>query len=154
MTGAAINEGDRAPDFSLKDQEGRTVALHDFRGLKCVVLYFYVKDFTPGCTAETRTFSANYGALQEMDAEVLGISSDSNESHDRFAGECEARFPLLSDRGGEVRRLYGVKASLGLLPGRTTFVVDKEGVVRKVFTSQMHPRRHVSEAVEAVKRLC
>jgi peroxiredoxin Q/BCP len=151
--GETLKAGDRAPDFALESQDGRTVALHDFLGSRNVVLYFYPKDFTPGCTAETKTFSENYGDVLAMGAEVLGISSDSPDSHSSFARECGATFPMLADKGGRVRRTYGVKSSLGLTPGRVTFIIDKEGIVRYVFSSQLRPRRHVAEALEALKAI-
>ncbi|MDV3278702.1 MAG: peroxiredoxin [Nitrososphaerales archaeon] len=148
-----LKPGDKAPDFELEAQDGRRVALHEFIGAKNVVLYFYPKDFTRGCTAETRSFGENYGVLQELGAEVIGVSSDDIESHREFAGECGAKFPLLADEEGRVRGLYGVQSSLGLIPGRATFIIDKEGVVRRVFSSQLNPRRHIAEAVEALKSL-
>ncbi|MDG6989192.1 MAG: peroxiredoxin [Nitrososphaerota archaeon] len=145
--------GDRAPDFSLKAQDGRTVSLHDFAGSKNVVIYFYPKDFTAGCTAETKAFSENYDDILKLGAEVIGISSDSVESHGGFASECGAKFLLLSDPGGKVRETYGAKSSLGLIPGRVTFVVDKEGMVRHSFSSQLRPKQHIEEAVTALKAL-
>jgi thioredoxin-dependent peroxiredoxin len=151
--GSRIKEGDRAPDFALEAQDGRVVSLHDYIGSRNVILYFYPKDFTVGCTAEARRFSLNYDDLREMEAEVIGISSDSSESHSSFASECNVKFPLLSDKGGKVRETYGVRSTLGLFPGRVTFVIDKSGIVRRVFSSQINPRRHVSEAIEALKEL-
>lgn len=129
------------------------MSLHDFAGSKNVVLYFYPKDFTMGCTTETRAFAVSHGSIAALDAEVIGISSDTAESHGRFASECGVTFPLLSDRGGKVRDLYGVKSMMGLLPGRVTFVIDKGGVVRKVFSSQMNPKGHVSMALDALASL-
>lgn len=149
----ALRVGDRAPDFTLQDQGGRMVSLHDYAGLKNVVIYFYPKDFTIGCTAETREFGENYDEVIGLGAEVIGISSDSTESHGNFAEECGARFPLLADRGGKVRESFGAKGSLGLMPGRVTFVIDKQGVVRHVFSSQLRPKQHISEAVEALKAI-
>ncbi len=118
-----------------------------------MVVYFYPKDFTSGCTAETKAFAENYGAILDLGAEILGISSDSAESHGSFAQECGADFPLLADVGGKVREMYGAKSSFGLVPGRVTFVVDKQGVVRHVFSSQLRPRQHISEAIEALKAI-
>ncbi|HEV2225750.1 MAG TPA: peroxiredoxin [Nitrososphaerales archaeon] len=148
-----VKVGDKAPDFDLEAQNGHNIALHDFIGSKNVVLYFYPKDFTPGCRAETKSFSENYDALLALGAEVLGISSDSADSHVDFARECGATFPMLADRGGRVRESYGVKSSLGLTPGRVTFVIDKSGIVRHVFSSQLRPKQHVTEALEALKAL-
>jgi peroxiredoxin Q/BCP len=144
--------GDKAPDFTLPAQDGRTVSLHEFAGTKNVVLYFYPKDFTAGCTQETKGFGENYEGLLEMGAEVIGISSDSAESHSGFAKECGARFPLLADVGGKVRAEYGAK-SMGLIPDRVTFVIDKKGVVRHRFSSQLKPRQHIAEAIEALKAI-
>jgi peroxiredoxin Q/BCP len=145
-----VKEGDAAPDFTLEAQDGRTVSLHDYRGSRNVVVYFYPKDFTMGCTTEARTFGSNYDQVEDLDAEVIGISSDPVGSHSRFASECGVKFPLLSDRNGKVRALYGVKSLLGIFPGRVTFVVDKQGVVRSVFSSQTNPKRHVSKALEVL----
>ncbi|QQG48010.1 MAG: peroxiredoxin [archaeon] len=150
MTGG-VEKGDRAPDFSLPSQQGRLVSLRDFVGKKRVVLYFYPKDFTVGCTAEAKTFSENYDEIKSLDAEVLGISSDSIESHGEFAEDCKVEFPLLSDSEGGVRRQYGIRRSFGLVPGRVTFVIDRRGIVVKSFNSQVDPRRHVREAIEALR---
>jgi len=151
--GARVEVGDKAPDFTLPAQGGREVSLSDYRGSQNVVLYFYPKDFTVGCTAEARAFGQNYESLRSHQTEVVGISSDTAESHLAFAEECDVPFPLLSDRGAVVRKAYGVKASLGLIPGRVTFVIDKGGVVRDVFSSQLNPKKHVSEALRAVESL-
>jgi len=145
--------GDPAPDFSLKAQDGRTISLKDFVGSKNVVVYFYPKDFTMGCTAETMAFSANYDELKKLGAEIIGVSSDTPESHGRFARECGAEFPLVSDNAGEVRKAFGVKSTLGFLPGRVTFVIDKRGIIRSIFSSQTNPKGHVSNTLEVLKGL-
>jgi peroxiredoxin Q/BCP len=143
----AVRVGDRAPDFELPDAAGRPVRLADFRGRKSVVLYFYPKDDTPGCSKEGCAFRDAYEDFQSAGAEVIGVSSDSAESHARFAAKYRLPFLLLSDRGGEVRKRYGVPQTLGLLPGRVTFVIDRDGVVRHVFNSQLQAERHVREAM-------
>jgi len=148
-----LGEGEKAPDFSLRAQDGRQVSLQEFLGKKNVVLYFYPKDFTAGCTAETRAFGASYESLTALGAEVIGISADTEESHGRFASECGAGFLLLSDPGRRVADLYGVRGALGLIPGRVTFVIDRNGVVRRIFSSQLNPKRHVSEALEALRAI-
>lgn len=148
-----VSVGDRAPDFTLPNQNGEPVSLHDFAEKRNVVLYFYPKDFTSGCTTETISFSQNYDSLTGLGAEVIGISSDSTESHSGFARKCNVGFILLSDSGGKVRELYGVPSSLGLVPGRVTYVIDKQGVVRHVYSSQLNPKRHVTEAMEALKNI-
>jgi len=143
--------GDRAPDFALPDASGKMIRLSDYCGRKAVVLYFYPKDDTPGCTKEACTFRDQYQDLQDAGAEVIGISSDSAESHAKFSAKYRLPFVLLADRDGSVRRQYGVPATLGLLPGRVTFVIDREGVVRHVFNSQFQAARHVEEALAALR---
>ena len=142
-----VDVGSKAPEFALPSQSGEMVSLGDFLGEKPVVLFFYPKDDTPGCTKEACAFRDEYERFKELDAEVMGISSDSVESHERFVDKHKLPFPLLSDRGGKVRRLYGVPSTLGLFPGRVTYIIDREGVVRHVFTSQIGVERHVTEAV-------
>src|SRR5262245_57169688 len=150
---ANVRVGDQAPDFVLPDRTGKMVRLSDFRGRKAVVLYFYPKDDTPGCTKESCAFRDSYEAFQEAGAEVIGVSSDTAESHGRFASKYRLPFTLLSDRGGEVRRRYTVPATLGLLPGRVTYVIDCDGTVRHVFNSQFQPAQHIAEALDALRRL-
>src|SRR5947209_11199809 len=137
-----IGVGDRAPEFALPSHTGELVRLSDLIGRKNVVLYFYPKDDTPGCTAQARSFRDSYEAFVEAGAEVVGISSDSVECHKQFASKYELPFVLLSDEHGEVRRLYGVPKTLGLLPGRVTYVIDRRGIVRHVFSSQLDAIGH------------
>lgn len=127
------------------------MSLRSFRGKKAVVVYFYPKDDTPGCTAESCAFRDQYEIFKETGAEVLGISADTVESHRQFSGKYKLPFYLLSDLDGTVRKLYGVKATLGILPGRVTFVVDKEGIVRHSFSSQLQPTKHIEEALKILK---
>jgi peroxiredoxin Q/BCP len=146
-----VKAGSVAPDFTLPSQAGEMVSLKDFLGRKPVVLFFYPKDDTPGCTKEVcafRDFSEEFGKL---DADVIGISSDSVESHRNFALRHDLSFHLLSDEGGNIRRQYGVHKTFGLFPGRVTYVIDKEGVVRHVFASQLSVERHVQEALTALR---
>jgi peroxiredoxin Q/BCP len=145
--------GSRAPDFELPDRTGRPVRLSDFRGRRAVVLYFYPKDDTPGCTKEACSFRDSYEAFKEAGAEVIGVSSDTAESHAKFAEKHRLPFVLVADRRGEVRKRYGVPATLGLLPGRVTYVIDREGVVRHVFNSQTRPTQHVTEALDTLRRV-
>jgi peroxiredoxin Q/BCP len=148
-----VRVGDVAPDFTLPDQTGALVELKQLLGRTAVVLYFYPKDATPGCTVEARAFQRSYDAFQQAGAEVIGISSDSIASHRRFATSEQLSFPLLSDRDGAVRELYGVEKTLGILPGRVTYVLDPAGVVRHIYSSQLMPTRHSTEALGAVQAL-
>jgi len=146
-----VKVGEPAPGFTLADATGKDVSLAAFRG-RPVVLYFYPKDDTPGCTKEACSFRDQYEDFREAGAEVLGVSSDSSESHKKFASRYKLPFTLLADRGGKVRKLYGVPATLGLLPGRVTFVIDAGGVVRHVFNSQLDATRHVAEALAVLRK--
>jgi peroxiredoxin Q/BCP len=131
-------------------QSGDVVDLKDLIGKKQIVLYFYPKDNTPGCTAEARAFRDHYESFVEMGAAVIGVSSDSVDSHRGFASKCDLPFTILSDAGGRVRRLYGVPSSMGVVPGRVTYVIDTKGKVRHVFNSQMNPAKHVDEAMKVL----
>lgn len=145
----SIRVGAPAPDFTLRSQSGDEVTLSKLRD-KRVVLFFYPKDETPGCTAEACSFRDQYDVFAEKGAEVIGISADSEQSHARFAAKNRLQMTLLSDPDGRVRNLYGVQSTLGLFPGRVTFVIDREGVVRHVFSSQLFATRHVDEALKAL----
>lgn len=149
----AIKVGDTAPDFTLQSQAGESVTLSSFKGQKAVVLYFYPKDDTPGCTTESCTFRDSFQDFQDLGAEVIGISSDSPDSHQKFASKHNLPFTLVSDAGSSVRKAYGVPATLGLLPGRVTYVIDKAGTVRHLFNSQFNPTKHVGEALGVLKGL-
>lgn len=150
---SAPRVGSRAPDFSLNDQRGHATRLSDLYAAGPVVLYFYPKNHTLGCTIEACNFRDHFQAFVEAGASVVGVSSDSVTSHDDFATRHKLPFTLLSDPGGRIRELYGVKKTLGVLPGRVTFVIDRSGVVRHVYTSQLKAARHVAEAAESVKKL-
>jgi thioredoxin-dependent peroxiredoxin len=145
--------GTAAPDFELPDQHGNLVRLSRYRGTRPVVIYFYPKDDTGGCTIEASGFRDDFEKFQAAGAEVMGISNDSTESHLRFAAKYKLPFTLLSDKGGRVRKLYGVKKTLGVIPGRVTFVIDRTGIVRHGFSSQSKPARHVVEALAALAAL-
>ncbi|TVQ05749.1 MAG: peroxiredoxin [Leptolyngbya sp. DLM2.Bin27] len=149
----AIKVGDAAPDFTLPNQAGESVTLSSFEGQKAVVLYFYPKDDTPGCTVESCSFRDSYEEFLAAGAEVIGISSDSPDSHRAFASKHNLPFTLVSDSGSAVRKTYGVPATLGLLPGRVTYVIDKTGTVRHIFNSQFNPKGHVAEAMGVLQTL-
>jgi thioredoxin-dependent peroxiredoxin len=148
-----IQVGDKAPDFTLPSQSGEPVRLQDRLGQGVVVLYFYPKDNTRGCTAEACAFRDSHEIFADAGAEVIGISSDSVGKHAAFAGQHKLPFTLLSDQGGQVRKSYGVPSVLGLLPGRVTYVIDRQGTVRHVFSSMTNIGQHVNDALEVVRQL-
>ncbi len=134
-----IIEGRLAPDFELLASDGKAVALKDFRGKKNVVLYFYPKDDTPGCTAEACSFRDDLAGFDTLNTQILGVSRDDTDSHRKFADKFNLPFPLLADTKGSVTEAYGVwreknmygKKSMGIV--RSTFIIDKEGIVRKIY---------------------
>ena len=151
--GRRVAVGDRAPDFMLPDQSGKSVRLSDLLGEHAVVLYFYPKDETQGCTAEACSFRDSYEVFKEAGAEVVGVSSDSVESHESFAAHHRLPFVLLSDEGGALRKLYGVPTTMGMFPGRVTYIIDRDGIVRHIFSSQIQFNRHVIEALNTIQAM-
>jgi peroxiredoxin Q/BCP len=149
----AIRVGDPAPDFTLNTQAGTPVTLSAYRGDKVVVLFFYPRDDSFGCTREACAFRDSFSDFVDAGAEVIGVSSDSVDSHGRFASKHNLPFQLAADPGGTVRAAYGVPSTLGVLPGRVTYVIDREGVVRHVFSSQVQFGTHVEQALDVVRRL-
>jgi peroxiredoxin Q/BCP len=148
---AALSIGDTAPDFTLKNQNGEAVRLYDLLAEKSVVLYFYPKDETAGCTAEACGFRDAYEDFVAAGAEVVGVSQDSVASHQKFATNRRLPFVLLSDPEGEIAAQYGATATLfGLWRARITFVIDKGHVIRHVFDSHLQPTKHIKESLEAL----
>ena len=148
-----VKVGDKAPDFSLPDQSGTMVKLSDFIGSKIIVLYFYPKDFSRGCTAEACAFRDSNNVFVQAGAQVIGVSSQSVESHNKFAVFYKLPFILLSDEGGKVRKLYGVPSTFGMLAGRVTYIIDKKGIVRHIFISQLNATKHTEEALRIVNEI-
>jgi thioredoxin-dependent peroxiredoxin len=148
-----VKVGDKAPDFTLHSQMGDNVALSEFFDKKNIVLYFYPKDETAGCTKEACTFRDNYEELTKLGAEVLGVSGQSVESHQSFATHYGLPFILLSDQDNKVRELYGVPSTMGIIPGRVTYIIDKKGIVRHIFNSQTQAPRHVEEAKKTLMEI-
>src|SRR5215470_8697301 len=148
-----IEAGDKAPDFTLPSQSGEQVRLRDRIGQRVVVLYFYPKDNTRGCTAEACAFRDSHEVFAEAGAEVIGVSSDSVDKHAAFASQYQLPFTLLADEGGKVRKAYGVPAALGFIPGRVTYVIDRSGTVQHVFNSMTNIDRHVKDALAVVRQL-
>ena len=147
-----VQVGDLALDFTLPNQWGTLVSLGDFLGKKHIVLFFYPRDHTAVCTEEACAFRDSYEVFQAAGAEVIGMSSDSVESHRHFAQEHELPFLLLSDEGGIIRKRYGVSTAFGL-PGRVTYVIDRQGIVRHIFFSQFTSEKHVTEALETLRTI-
>jgi peroxiredoxin Q/BCP len=148
-----VNAGEKAPDISLPNQDGQIVSLSDYYKKNNIVLFFYPKDFSPGCTTQACHFRDNYEDFTDLGAEVIGISSDSVESHKKFLDEYLLPFQLLSDEGGRVRKGYGSTKGFGHLPGRYTFIIDKEGVIRHIFTSETDMKKHIDEALRVLTQI-
>ena len=145
--------GDKAPVFKISNQNGELIDTGEFIGIIPLVIYFYPKNFTPGCTAQACSFRDQYQDFVDAGAKVFGISSDSVKSHQRFRKKYNLPFDTLSDKNNNVRRKYGVKSNLlGLLPGRETFVIDAKGTIQMRFNS-MAAGKHIPKALEIVKGL-
>lgn len=148
-----LQVGDSAPDFTLPTQTGEAFRLHDMLGKAAIVLYFYPKDDTKGCTDEACSFRDSYEIFKKAGAEVIGISSDSEASHQKFTSKYSLPFVLLSDKKGTLRKQYGVPTTLGILPGRVTYVIDKQGVVRHIFNDMLNTQKHIAEALQVIQKL-
>ena len=148
-----LKVGDMAPDFSLPSNKGTDVTLSSFKGNKNIVLFFYPKDGSLGCTQQACSFRDSYEVFKELGAEIGGVSGDDVKSHEKFAVENLLEYILLSDKGDTVRKLYGASGALGLMPGRVTFVIDKEGVIRHIFSSQIQPKKHIDEALKTLREI-
>lgn len=152
-----VQVGDSAPDFTLNNQQGEPVTLSRFfkpdspeQLPKAVVLFFYPKDNTPGCTQQACQFRDRYAEFQSAQIEVIGVSADDHASHQAFTTEYQLPFQLLSDPGNQVRHLYGVPKTLGLLPGRVTYMIDAQGVVKHIFNAQLNIEGHIREALQTL----
>ena len=144
--------GDRAPQVAAVDQQGIERRSDQLQG-RWLVLFFYPKDDTPGCTAEACAFRDGYGDFGALGAEVWGVSGDDASSHQRFASRHRLPYPLLVDKGNALRRAFAVPAVLGLLPGRVTYLIDPDGVVRHVFSNLLDGAAHQRDALGALRRL-
>lgn len=150
----ALTIGDSCPIFELYNQKGELVKIGNFIGKKNLVIYFYPKDDTPGCTKEACSFRDAYEDFKTLDCEVIGISSDSEKAHKKFADKHRLTFQLLADANKHVRKLFGVPGNLfGLIPGRVTYIIDLEGKIKGVFNSQLDPLGHITKAMEVVKEI-
>jgi peroxiredoxin Q/BCP len=146
-----VKVGDKAPIFESVDDSGNRFSLADYIGKHNIVLYFYPKDDTPGCTREACAFRDNWDALKDYDVVVIGVSSDDVNSHSRFKAKYRLPFILVSDPDGKIRELYGAKGFI--IPARVTFIIDKRGVIRHVYNSQLNPTNHVKEALKTLERI-
>lgn len=146
-----LRVGDRAPDFSIKAADGSTVSLGDFVGKRALVLFFYPKDHSPLCTKEACLFRDTYEKFIDAGAEVVGVSSDRTSVHRLFAQRNQLPFRLVTDAGGALRKAFGVPNFLGIFEGRTTFVIDKDGIVRLIYTAHFVADDHVAMAMAALE---
>jgi peroxiredoxin Q/BCP len=150
----SLKPGQKVPVFSLPDQYGKNFDIRSLLTKKLIVIYFYPKDETAGCTKQACAFRDHYQDFVDAGAEVIGISSDSEESHGSFADHHNLPFILLSDKKNEVRSQFGVPADLlGLLPGRVTYIIDKQGIIRHIFNSQMRIDKHIAESLHIINDL-
>lgn len=146
-----LKVGDKIPSFQLKDQSGENFDIDQYIGNTAMVIYFYPKDDTPGCTKEACSFRDSYEAFTDKNIKVIGISSDDVESHKNFAAKYNLPFTLLADTESEVRDLFGVKNNaFGLIPGRVTYVIDQKGEVIFMYDSQLKAAKHIEEAIKAI----
>jgi len=147
-----VNLGDKAPDFEGPTGDGNSLGLKDFLGKKNVVLYFYPKDDTPGCTKEACSFRDNLEPIRAMGAEIIGVSLDSVESHKKFSTKYKLPFPLVSDGGKRIAKAYGVLKDTGTSTSRVTFIIDKSGKIAKIFP-KVDVTQHTAEVMAALKEL-
>ena len=147
-----VKVGDEAPDFNGPTSDGSQLGLKDFVGKKNVVLYFYPKDDTPGCTKEATSFRDNLQSIRNLGAEIIGVSTDSVQSHGRFASKYELPFPLISDQEKRIAKAYGVLRDIGLSTNRVTFIINTKGKVAKIFP-KVDVTKHTEEVVAALKEL-
>lgn len=146
-----IKVGGKAPLFESTADDGSKFSLGDLIGTTNIVLYFYPKDFTMGCTKEACSFRDNWDRISSLGAKIIGVSSDSVETHSKFKKEHSLQFTLVSDQKKEIRKMYGVDSKF--LAPRTTFVIDKSGTIRNVFNSQLNIQRHTQEALSTLENI-
>jgi peroxiredoxin Q/BCP len=145
--------GDTLPSFELKDQENILFSIDSLLGKKNLVIYFYPKDDSPGCTKQACSFRDQFEVFADMNAEIIGISAQSVESHRKFAEKYHLSYKLLSDTDNQVRKLFGIPSNFfGLLPGRVTYLISKEGKIIFIFNSQINAEKHVKEALRILEQ--
>ncbi|KAF2073517.1 hypothetical protein CYY_005167 [Polysphondylium violaceum] len=147
-----LKVGDQAPDFTAPDKDGKEVSLKQFAG-KILVLYFYPKDNTPGCTAQACEFRDKYEQFIKAGADVVGVSGDDGESHTKFTSKYKLPFTLITDKSGALAKEYGVGKELLILPGRTTFIIDQNQKVASIYSSLMRATSHIEESLKVIDQL-
>ncbi|WP_373652206.1 peroxiredoxin [Schlesneria sp. DSM 10557] len=148
-----INVGDVAPDFTVVASNGQTVRLSEFRGKQSVVLFFYPGDNTPICTKEACSFRDAYEDFLKLGAVVIAVSADSNETHQKFADEKKLPFLMIADQDNALRKLFGVSNVMFLFPRRITYLIDRDGIVRSKFNSQLSGTEHVTQALQTLREI-
>jgi len=149
-----LKVGDKVPDFVLKDQNNNDFNIADFRGKQILVIYFYPKDDTPGCTTEACSFRDTFEVFTELNVKVIGISSDNVVSHKKFEEKYNLPFTLLADTNKKVQKLFGVpKSFLGMIPGRVTYIIDKQGSIVHIFNSMSNAEKHITESLSIIKKM-
>ena len=145
-----LKVGDKAPQIDLKDQNGKPRRFKDLKG-KILILFFYPKDDTPGCTAEACSFRDNYEAFKKLGVEIWGVSSDNNQSHINFTSKYKLPFTLISDENNNLRKKFGVSNTLGVIPGRVTYIISKEGIIIDIYKDLLNGPAHVINALKIIK---
>lgn len=150
----ALKVGDKVPNFIAYDTNGNVFESQSIIGKKPLVIYFYPKDDTPGCTAQACSFRDQYEDFTDLGAEVIGVSSDTVASHQKFSKQYKLPFILLSDSNKKIRNLFGVPSGLfGLLPGRVTYVADKNGTIQLIFDNNLMATKHIPKALASIKKI-
>ncbi len=147
-----LKVGDTLPEFSLLDQSGKVRNDKEFRG-KPLVLFFYPKDDTPGCTIEACGFRDKYDLFKILGAEICGVSKDNEQSHFEFAAKNKLQYPLLCDRNNYLRDSFGVPKVLGMIDGRVTYVIDPNGIICHVYEDLLNGPAHIKDALKVLKEL-
>jgi peroxiredoxin Q/BCP len=148
-----LKEGTPAPDFETTLDTGERFSLAQQRGRQNIVLYFYPKDFTMGCTREACTFRDNYDEIKEYDAMIIGVSTDSDDSHQRFREKHELPFPLIADPEKKLVKLYDTEGFMGLATARVTYVIDKEGNIKRAIRHDLAIGRHLTDVIDALREI-
>ena len=148
-----MKEGQKVPHVVFEDQNKASKDIYDLFMNEFTILFFYPKNNTPGCTKEVCAIRDNYSDFNNYSVSLFGVSADSYSSHASFISKHQLPFPLISDREGKLRKAFQVKTELfGLLPGRVTYILNKEGVVQKIIESQFNPQKHITESLEFLSK--